>query len=111
MSTNPNIQNQSNEQTIEFNYFLGIEMESQLTARTEKQMTAIENEAAKNFISKVLFAQRHRMKLWIAHGDCRPIFILKQFKIVGLCYIVVRAQNSRIQLHFIDQVGQCASVE
>ena len=25
---------------------------------------------------KVLFAQRHRMKLWIAHGERRLLFIL-----------------------------------
>jgi hypothetical protein len=65
-------------------------------------MTAIENEATKDFISiKVLFVQRHQMKLWIAHGECRPLFILTctvlNKKLLACVKIVVRLQKNKIK--------------
>lgn len=58
---------------------------NQLTAKPEKQ-TTIKTKAAKDFISVVMLVQRHRVKLWIAHGERRPLFILKTVKQFWNCY-------------------------
>lgn len=58
---------------------------NQLTAKPEKQ-TTIKTEAAKDFISVVMLVQRHRVKHWIAHGERRPLFILKTVKQFENCF-------------------------